>query len=74
MISAELAMRVAEAYDQALVIMHPRMAVPFASLGVEQRNLILLFAATLLGQERLKHKASLQALMACVEDAIKEGE
>ena len=70
MISAELATRVAEAYDAKS---HPEWP-DWAELSDIERRRILAVAEAVSNHERANHKAALQALMACVEDAIKECE
>jgi hypothetical protein len=68
MITAELATRVAEAYDA-----WSGMRV-WCDLNEGQRIRILSIVDKLVKEERAHHKASLQALAACVEDALKECE
>lgn len=69
--SAELATRVAEAWDAA-IDGGVRWAVPFADLHPSVREAMLKVAASAAAAERAKHRATLQALLACVDDAIKE--
>jgi hypothetical protein len=67
-ISAELATRVAEAYDAQLT----EFADTFEYLSGVMRQRILAVAEAVVSAERAKHKADLQAIAACVEDAIGE--
>lgn len=75
MISAELATRVAEAWDTAIADGSVRWAVPFAELHPSIREAMLkvanAVACAAVEDERAEHKASLQGLLACVEDALK---
>lgn len=70
MISAELATRVAEAWNAT----RPRLAPFWDGIAEEQRKRILAVAEVVATHERDKHKADLKALLACVEDALKGAE
>lgn len=68
MISAELATRVAEAYEMTRTVdtdWHWR------ELSDVERGRFLAVAEAIQRTERARHKADLQALAACVDDALK---
>jgi len=68
LITAELAARVAEAYDRGL----PDDVDHFSQLPNEYRARILAVAWAVIEAERARHRAQLEGLLACVTDALGE--
>lgn len=69
MITAELATRVAEAFDSLPVAVRCHMRFSDLS-GSATREIILAIVESVLNAERAHHKADLNALHACVQGAI----